>query len=90
MEGDRILREVRRIVREHLTLSKAPLGQTSGDSTHRLHQLHVGDRPAGMRVDQRRFVTELPRTSKDKVAERHVRDLDVWNGLRIAISTSCL
>src|SRR5262249_4435237 len=78
VECDRVLGTVGCVVRKHLALAKTPLVKTSGDRTHGLPELRIRDRPAARRVDQRRRVAKLTCASEDQVAERHVRDLDVW------------
>jgi hypothetical protein len=64
-------------VREHPALAETPRGEARCGRANGLRQLRIRNHPAARRIDQSRLVAELASTTKDKISETHIRNLDV-------------
>ena len=77
VEGDRIFGQIRSVMREHVALAEASVGEARGHPTHGLRQLCIGDRPTARGVNQSGLVSERARTSENKVGKGRVRNFDI-------------
>ena len=77
VEGERVLREIRRVDAEHVAATDSVVGEAGGDTTDALGEVTVGQDPSRGRIHERGFLTAGVRAFEHEGRQRNVGDLDV-------------